>query len=339
MESFTEIDPENAPHSHRNRGGHGEKFDQWEREISGQTGRAHSAKGVHFQFPSDLGQGKGDLFHWMMITAKEVVGGFENTKTAQFGNPSGSVALPIPPGIQATYTQNWNQMDVPVVRGAIARAAGEGSRIWPGANRSLHAFTQQLGVQVSDSPIGGNAGDTGPDPLEATESLSALLKGTGMADVMQFETGARVLNQVMLSYGGPSFREFTYAFSLKPNNEDDSAEIDSLIKWLKFKSAPGQNVGKFIRVFRLPSVFKIQFFSGSEENERIPKIGHCVLKNIGAQYGGDIFRTFDRDSTGHYSPVQINLSLAFQEMEFLDRSSFLESSDQYKNPFPNPGDF
>ncbi len=57
MESFTEIDPENAPHSHRNRGGHGEKFDQWEREISGQTGRAHSAKGVHFQFPSDLGQG------------------------------------------------------------------------------------------------------------------------------------------------------------------------------------------------------------------------------------------------------------------------------------------
>ena len=95
-------------------------------------------------------------------------------------------------------------------------------------------------------------------------------------------------------------------------------------------------MARFIRVFRLPSVFRIQFFSGRNENERIPKIGHCVLKNIGAQYGGDIFRTFDDDD---HSPVQINLSLNFQEMEFLDRSSFLEENNSDKNPFATVGDF
>ena len=290
------------------------KFEQWEQSITKGSGQASTKSGVHFQFPANLGEGSdGDLYHWMLITAYEIVGGFENTKTAQFGNPSGSVALPIPPGLQATYT-----------------------RLGKGRNRSLQGFAESLGAEVSTSDIGGSAGDTGADPQGTTESVGALLTGTGMADVMQFETGARALNQVMLSYGGPTFREFTYSFSLKPNNKEDSREIDSLIKWLKYKSAPGQNVARFIRVFRLPSVFRIQFFSGFDENERIPKIGHCVLKNIGAQYGGDIFRTFDDDD---HSPVQINLSLAFQEMEFLDRSSFLEEPNSEKNPFAEVGDF
>ena len=302
------------------------KFEHWEQSITKGSGHG-SANGhrVHFQFPANLGEGRnGDLYHWMLITAYEIVGGFQNTKTAQFGNPSGSVALPIPPGLQATYTQNWDRMDVPVVRGAVARGIGEAG--------GLRAFVRGLGVEVGTS----DRGDSGADPQGTTESVGALLTGTGIADVMQFETGARALNQVMLSYGGPTFREFTYSFSLKPNNKEDSREIDSLIKWLKYKSAPGQNVARFIRVFRLPSVFRIQFFSGFDENERIPKIGHCVLKNIGAQYGGDIFRTFDDDD---HSPVQINLSLNFQEMEFLDRSSFLEEPSETKNPFATVGDF
>ena len=117
------------------------KFEQWEQSITKGSGQASTKSGVHFQFPANLGEGRnGDLYHWMLITAYEIVGGFENTKTAQFGNPSGSVALPIPPGLQATYTQNWNQMDVPVVRGAIARGIGEASRMGKGRNRSLQGF-------------------------------------------------------------------------------------------------------------------------------------------------------------------------------------------------------
>ena len=94
---------------------------------------------------------------------------------------------------------------------------------WAKVGTGLYrVFAESLGAEVSTSDIGGSAGDTGADPQGTTESVGALLTGTGMADVMQFETGARVLNQVMLSYGGPTFREFTYSFSLKPNNKEDS---------------------------------------------------------------------------------------------------------------------
>ena len=82
----------------------------------------------HGQFPSKLGaggtgRGQDDLLNWMLITAYEIVGGFEGTKNVKFGNPSGSVALPIPPGIQATYEQNWNQATVGLGAQAVAQFA------------------------------------------------------------------------------------------------------------------------------------------------------------------------------------------------------------------------
>ena len=94
---------------------------------------------------------------------------------------------------------------------------------------------------------------------------------------------------------------------MKPNNPEDSEQIDQIIKWFKFKSAPKQGGTRFTRLYKLPHAFKIEFFTGGSENTYIPRVGHCALTNINTQYGGDIFRTFE----GTNAPVQVNLTLAF----------------------------
>ena len=263
-----------------------------------------------YQFPAQPTLGEGDLLNWMMITAYEITGGFSNSKMVQFGNPSGSVSLPIPPGITSSYEQNWSQAGVnPMQQMATRIASSVGI---------TGAISKALGIR-DQAPVGSEE-----DINWGAEATAAAVRATGLAEVGQFALGARALDQIMMSYAGPTFRNFTYNFSMKPNNSMDSYQIDQIIKFLKYKSSPESFNTRFSRVYKLPSVFRIQFHSGGSENERIPKVGYCALTNITTNYGGDIFRTYD-DSD--HSPVQVDLSLAFKEMELLEKENF----DEYRS--------
>ena len=268
----------------------------------------------NWQFPAKLGQGQGDLLNWMLITAYEIVGGFEGTKNVKFGNSAGSVALPIPPGIQATYEQNWNQATVGIGAQAVAQFANTDL-----GTKGVNTIRGWMG----DMGIGGGGGTTSQTYTAASdvsEGIAAgLKKFPGVAEALQTTFGVRALDQIMMSYAGPAFRNFNYTFSLKPNNSEDSEQIDGLIRFLKYMSAPKQGGTRFTRLYKLPHVFKIQFHTGDDENTSIPRVGHCALTNISTQYGGDIFRTFE----GTHAPVQVNLTLAFKEMELLNQESFV----------------
>ena len=285
------------------------------KEVGSRTYAGASVPDQNLSFPSGIGTGEGDLWNWMLFTSKEIVGGFEGTKNVKFGDPSGSVALPIPPGIQATYEQNWSQENVGTGIQAVAQLANTET----GRNmvNSIRGFLGAMDVNTS-----GNPGIfQQPDP--ASDALALGLKSApGIGVPLQTTLGIRALDQIMMSYGGPAFRNFNYSYSLKPNNPEDSHKIEQIVKWFKFKSAPRQGGSRFTRLYKLPHVFQIQFYSGpsATENENLPRVGHCALTNITAQYGGDIFRTFE----GTDAPVQINLTLAFKEMELLSEDNFID---------------
>ena len=270
------------------------------------------------QFPAKLGMGDNpDLLNWMMFTAYEITGGFEEKKIVKFGNPSGSVALPIPPGIQDTIEQNWSQS-----------TAGLGAMI---TQRALQA-TPRGSAEIQNFIAGAfGSGEVEQNTAElpvvdtskakgdfAAEGIGMALKKAGIAESTQYNTGVRALDQLMMSYGGPAFRNFTWTFPLKPLNADDSQSIDDIVNFFKYRSSPQSSNAQFTRLYKLPNVFEIDFLWGpnAEPHTRLPQIGHCALTNINIQYGGDIFRTYNDP---HHSPVQVNLSLSFKEMELRDR--------------------
>jgi len=53
------------------------------------------------------------------------------------------------------------------------------------------------------------------------------------------------------------------------------------------------------------------------ENQYMNKIGKCALTSINVTYGGERFTTFD----GMDAPVQVNLTLAFKELQLQDSKS------------------
>ena len=116
-----------------------------------------------------------------------------------------------------------------------------------------------------------------------------------------------MIDQAMLSYGGPGFRSFQYNFSFKPNSEKESRNVHIMCQRFKEFSAPNQRSTKYTRVYDLPGVFKIQFFWGAAEHRTIGRIGHCALTNIAIRYGGEKFTTFDQS----HVPIQWDITLDF----------------------------
>ena len=271
----------------------------------------------HYQYPSKLGMGDGDLINWMKFQAFQISGGFKDTKTVQFNNTGmGFAALPIPAGIQASYDQSWNQSTV----GAMQQMGARLIELIPGGGRGITNYLTGQGTGGSSSTFSERVEDQFSSASAGQELIAAGLKTTGLAETMQFSMGVRVLDQVMMSYGGPAFRNFSYSFALKPLNSSDSQVIDNIVRFFKLASAPLRMSTQFTRLYDLPSVFKITFHNGWDENPNLPRIGHCALTNVGVSYGGDKFTTFDQTQG---APVQVDLTLQFKEMELLDRDDFV----------------
>jgi hypothetical protein len=59
-----------------------------------------------------------------------------------------------------------------------------------------------------------------------------------------------------------------------------------------------------------PSEFDIEYFYKDKINPHIHRFARCALTNMSVEYGGEQFVTFEDGS-----PVEINMSLTFQELE------------------------
>ena len=306
--------------------GGSEASDEYISKVKGQAAAARLAasrkshEGVlnsSYQYPKDLGIGEGDLINWMKFQAYQISGGFKDTKVVQFSNTGmGYAALPIPAGIQASYDQSWNQSSV----GAMQQAGARLMELVPNGARGVTNYLTGQGVGGSSSSFGERVEEQFGTASVGQEIIAAGLKKTGLAETMQFTMGVRLLDQVMMSYGGPAFRNFSYTFALKPLNATDSQEIDNIVRFFKLASAPLRMSTQFSRLYDLPSVFEITFHNGWDENPNLPKIGKCALTNVGVSYGGDKFTTFDGTQG---APIQVDLTLQFKEMELLDRDNFV----------------
>ena len=310
--------------------------------------RGQGSSPAFLSFPEDLALSPQQP-NYMVFTAMTVSGGVD-TRTLKFQLAEGtnSVALPIPPGVNASYQQNWDEQSVGTttaaigtkgagVMGAIARVSTAGSlsdiataAVDAGA-RGVDQLTNQL--QGATLPGVGSAINSAGGGF-INEMTGFMATAPGISEVVsaaQYGIGKRALDQTMVSYGGPTFRNFSWQYSLRPLSMRESETAHSIVNFFKIRSAPEQSAMQFTRVYNLPEVFRIQFFDASGESSYIDKIGHCALTEIQVTYGGDKYTTF-RDT---HAPIQIDLSLSFKEMELLNRQAV---ANEDSGLFGWPGD-
>ena len=270
----------------------------------------------------------------MSFEAMKVSGGVD-TRTLRFSETGGSVWLPIPSGaVQAAYQQGWeqtgvgfnraamasNQMIQGVLKGAVSAGTSGGGIIdnMKKAFADVAAQNKPKETIVTDQLSGAQGVKTAaPAGMagEATGFVMAIPGVSALAEAAQYSIGKRALEQTMMSYSGPGFRSFQYNFSLRPTSEVESNVVERIVKFFKIRSAPKQEATQFTRIYNIPEVFKIRYYYGDREHDKINKIGHCALTDMTVSYGGDKFTTF----AGNHAPVQVDLQLQFKEMELLNQ--------------------
>ena len=292
----------------------------------------------HLKFPEDLTYNADYAGNYMMFTAMKVSGGVD-TRTLKFDYAPGApgvVVLPIPQNLTAAYQNNWDQQEV----GGFMAAGGsnaQGIKTFIDKVSTENTMTGMLGAAagagtkfISDtwgaltaagSDIAGTAdkiNSAGAGIMNEMAGVIATKPGAdNLASAAQFTLGFRALQQTMTSYSGPGFRSFQWQFSMKPLTQLESANALGICNYFKTRSMPAQTDMQFTRIYNLPDVFKIQFFTGHNESMWLAKIGHCACTDVSISYGGDKFTTF----AGSHAPTQIDLSISFKELELLNRQA------------------
>jgi len=109
------------------------------------------------------------------------------------------------------------------------------------------------------------------------------------------------------------FRQFAFNYKFAPKNETEYNNVRRIIDLFKYHMHPENDpTGLFLEY---PSEFEIEYCYNGSRNEHLNKISQCALTDIKVTYGNqDAFTTF-MGTNG--APVEINLELAFTELETL----------------------
>lgn len=109
------------------------------------------------------------------------------------------------------------------------------------------------------------------------------------------------------------FRQFAFNYKFAPRNETEYNNVRRIIDLFKYHMHPENDpTGLFLEY---PSEFEIEYCYNGRRNEHLNKISQCALTDIKVTYGNqDAFTTF-MGTNG--APVEINLELAFTELETL----------------------
>ena len=281
-------------------------------------------------YPANIGT-NASMQPFMLLTSYESKNAIESVgqqgrvgqKNYVAGKAISSIALYIPPNaLTTTYGADYEGMN----QASLFAAAG-------GAVRD--AFSEKSATSVASAL--GKIGVQGGATMTAVAAATKLLPSAGTA--FSAGTGLAVNNHMALVYKGPStFRSHTFNFMFFPKENPEAVRVREIIKDFKNGMLPrmvgagtdesGKNMNGRLSspFFKSPRHWTIKLLSHGKPNTFYvdmfpPKMKH-VITNMTVNYDPQSIVSFHRDG----SPVQTNLSLTFQELDFVTSSDKVDDT-------------
>ncbi|HET8688094.1 MAG TPA: baseplate tail-tube junction protein [Methanosarcina sp.] len=143
---------------------------------------------------------------------------------------------------------------------------------------------------------------------------------TASSELVQSATRTVVNPKKDLLFKSIARREFTFDYQFAPKSKDESDEVANIIQIFRMFAAPEvvANTDQFLYTY--PAEFDIEYgFIDStgkvNQNKYLNKISSCVLKSVQVNYSPNgTFQTLENGD-----PIQINMTLHFEEIETLHR--------------------
>lgn len=198
----------------------------------------------------------------------------------------------------AKYSANWENKELGALAG-LSEGISEASNL-----EEVIRSTKGLGELALRGAI------------QAAANLPAGLGITGDIGSSLELASSKVANpykeQLFNSIG---FRQFAFAYKFTPRNPSEYDNIKNIIRLFKYHMHPENDpTGLFLEY---PSEFDITYLYKGEENKELNKISTCALTDMKVTYGNQDAFTTIKDTKRPGAPAEINMELAFTELEAL----------------------
>jgi len=277
--------------------------------ISDEQRREQNFSPVDLRYPGDLNVDSGPF---MTFSTQRPV--YDVVGTALRSNPTGeSVTLYVPSGYAVSDSINYESAEGGLVGYLIDRFA-DGS-LTDISGKDIKEIAQQNASSIltgASAAIGAAAG--GPAGGFVTGALTSSALSGEVANRASRSAGKVANPRQYMMFKAPEMRTFSFAFSMIPQNETEANDAIRIVKFFRKASYPQLSASTYAYLF--PDLFKITFGN----NDSMIKIPEVACTGVETTYNENAQSYFVRGNI----PVQINISLSFQEMKALTRADIDE---------------
>ena len=224
----------------------------------------------------------------------------------------GSVTLPIQSGIKDQNSVKWNGASLNALQ---AFGAGAAMRIFDrtGGGDPIESLATEAD-DIRRSAIGAFRGAAGSDNLTAINVYLAQ-QAVGTQRLLSRTAGAIVNPNVEMLFDAPSLRPFSFQFRMSPRDEDEAAEVKSIIAF--FKQGMSVKTSSSNVFLKAPNIFDIRYITykgdTAVDHPSINRIKTCALLAASVDYTPDnTYMTYDDPER---TMTSYGLTLSFNELD------------------------
>jgi hypothetical protein len=146
------------------------------------------------------------------------------------------------------------------------------------------------------------------------KGVSKEFSGMGeVATAVLAQSGYAINPQMQLFFEKIDFRSYQMVFTFTPYSKQETEQVKKIIQMFRENAAPTISTGTKGMFFVAPSSFTLDFMFNGKPNPYITKVTESVIKSIDVNYAPNGYTTHDDGS-----PVQIQMTLQFQEIQLVD---------------------
>ena len=249
-------------------------------------------------FPNDLIQS--NRGYYTELTFMKYTNGFTGGLSIQGiggrGKPmtaSGGVKLPLPKKINDAQTLSWAEVS------SLETAVGLASKV-AGVAGGL------AGLAIGRNPISALVGAYGASSVVNTAAQAAANPAVSAV------SGYAINPFQFMTFKQPNYKEFSFTWSLAPNNPQESRTLQNIITQFKQRSLP-TNQGLYLEY---PDILSIRMFP---ENGLGMRFKNCAILSVQVDYTGAGTPSFFRDTQ---APTVVNLTLMLKEIQLWDQADY-----------------
>jgi len=258
------------------------------------------------------------------------IGPYKRDKAFGFSefDPKFIVHLPLPTELRDDTTVSYSAVNLETVGDFLDpeknKGLGEAAAL-----RNIGSLAQQ-GISATSSGIGQLTNGRGPLARLAggalgglMSALQSLVPAEQISSAIQQKTGAAPNPNPSVQFQGPVLRDFTLSWAFYPRNLSESKKIDSLIRKLKARALPSNNLDNGGAVLNYPHICQLNFFpwdNGSLTHpngwskDSIIQIKKCFMSGVNVNYNAFGTPAFFE---GTHLPISYQLTINFKEIEYL----------------------